>query len=392
VIPKPFDDVTKADIDNLVKQAQSERRTLEYKQALPSLRAFDDKIEYLADVSSFANASGGDLLFGVVDKRDVDGKPTGIPESAPGVAGADILALEQSANSLIAPRISGLQIKAIPDFPNNRVVVLVRIPRSHAGPHIVKNGDWGRFYTRGSQGKRSLDVGEIRSAFALSESLPQRIREFRAQRLAAILAGETPMVLQGTEGKVILHLLPISAFDLTSTAQLDLARLTTEFGNLPLLLEKTACSKRYNLDGLLFHNGKFSYTQVFRNGAIEAVDSYTLASAGKPFLPDVPIEQRLLSGVQAYLPVLRQLGVTPPLLLMVSLLGVKGLEIVQGHQRFSSPPIDRDDLILPEVLVEDMRAEPARLLRKVFDMIWQSAGIEGSRNFNQQRQWVPRQW
>src|SRR4051794_27599133 len=99
MIPRPFDDVSKKDIDDLVAEARPERRTLEYKQALPNLAMEQDKYEFLADVASFANASGGDILFGVVDKRDSANKPTGIPESAPGVplpnADAVIRQLEQ---------------------------------------------------------------------------------------------------------------------------------------------------------------------------------------------------------------------------------------------------------------------------------------------------------
>jgi predicted HTH transcriptional regulator len=40
----------------------------------------------LYDVSSFANAAGGDLIFGVADERDANGKSTGRPEAANGIA------------------------------------------------------------------------------------------------------------------------------------------------------------------------------------------------------------------------------------------------------------------------------------------------------------------
>ncbi len=65
MIPKPLDKIEKPDIDALVANAVSERRTIEYKLVLPE-NADSNKKEFLADVSSFANAAGGDLLFGVV--------------------------------------------------------------------------------------------------------------------------------------------------------------------------------------------------------------------------------------------------------------------------------------------------------------------------------------
>ena len=128
MIPKPFDEVAKKDIDDLVAEGRAERRTLEYKQTLPNLAMEQDKYEFLADVASLANAAGGDILFGVVEKRDADKKPTGIAESAPGVAignaDAIIRPLEQSARSIIDPKVPGLQMR-----PHRRFPVRPRGPR-----------------------------------------------------------------------------------------------------------------------------------------------------------------------------------------------------------------------------------------------------------------------
>ena len=74
MIPRDFDAITKADIEALVANAVAEGRALEYKQQLPG-NGDEDKKEFLADVSSFANAGGGDIVFGVVEKRDGDNKP-----------------------------------------------------------------------------------------------------------------------------------------------------------------------------------------------------------------------------------------------------------------------------------------------------------------------------
>jgi hypothetical protein len=54
-----------------------------------------------------------------------------------------------------------------------------------------------RYYSRNAAGKYSVDVTEIRSAFGLSESLPDKIRWFRDDRVAKIVADETPVKLTG---------------------------------------------------------------------------------------------------------------------------------------------------------------------------------------------------
>ncbi len=70
---KPLESITESDLQALVDAQTAEQRIMEYKQALLGNIA-DDKKEFLADVSSFANAAGGNLLFGI-------GGQAGIPVS-----------------------------------------------------------------------------------------------------------------------------------------------------------------------------------------------------------------------------------------------------------------------------------------------------------------------
>jgi len=221
MIPKPVDEITRADIDALVTAKAAERRTLDYKELLPG-GTDDEKKEFLYDVTSFANASGGDLVFGVADQRGTDGKPAGVPESAVGLAMAnvsvEIARLENMVQSSVAPRIiPPVQFHEVAAFPNGPVLI-IRVPKSWAAPHMVTYKNATRFYSRNSTGKYPLDVYEIRSAFALLEALPDRLRTFRQGRLGSIVAGETPMPLPAGP-KMILHVVLIAA--LASSANID---------------------------------------------------------------------------------------------------------------------------------------------------------------------------
>jgi len=62
--------ISQADLQNLIDNAVAEGRTIEYKQALPG-GTDSEKKEFLADVSSFANTAGGDLLFGISEDKGV---------------------------------------------------------------------------------------------------------------------------------------------------------------------------------------------------------------------------------------------------------------------------------------------------------------------------------
>jgi hypothetical protein len=60
--------------------------SIDYKEALP-VESDGDERDFLQDVSALANRIGGDLIDGIRERRDEDNKPTGEPDSAPGLPG-----------------------------------------------------------------------------------------------------------------------------------------------------------------------------------------------------------------------------------------------------------------------------------------------------------------
>ena len=77
MINKQIDTIELKDFEQLLINAVSEGKTIEYKQQLPT-NSDGDKKEFLADISSFANASGGDLIYGITEEK-------GSPKSIDGV-------------------------------------------------------------------------------------------------------------------------------------------------------------------------------------------------------------------------------------------------------------------------------------------------------------------
>ena len=67
-LDKPLDGLTEADLAELITAGMPELKTLEYKQTLSGTSDADRK-EFLADVSSFANSSGGHLIYGCGQMR-----------------------------------------------------------------------------------------------------------------------------------------------------------------------------------------------------------------------------------------------------------------------------------------------------------------------------------
>lgn len=61
MIDKPIEEIEKSDVDALVNDAVPEGRRIDYKRALWDFTKDKEKVEFLTDVASFANASGGDI-------------------------------------------------------------------------------------------------------------------------------------------------------------------------------------------------------------------------------------------------------------------------------------------------------------------------------------------
>ena len=217
--------ISESYVQRLVSEQIPESRTLDYKLEFPKN---DDsaKREFLADVSAFANAGGGDIIFGVSEGKDDNGKNTGLPDKILGAetaSGADgeILRLQSILRSGLDPRIpASLQIERAGDFEKGPVIV-VRIPRSWAAPHMVVAGGVSRFYVRSGNMKHQMDVREIRAAFLGAGSATDRMREFMLQRLGQISADDTPVPLL-RRPRLVIHLLPLASFELPAP-MLDLA-------------------------------------------------------------------------------------------------------------------------------------------------------------------------
>jgi hypothetical protein len=400
MIGKEFDAIVKEDIDALVQNAVCERRDTEYKQQLPG-GSDEEAREFLADVSSLANASGGDLIYGVRDKRDDKGQPTGIPEAVDGLGRINSDAEERRLLNMlrdgIDPRIPGTRIKHLDGYPSGPVIVL-RVLKSWASPHMVKFKNLSRFFSRTSAGKYQLDVREIRAAFTASESLVEKISAFRSDRVGKILAGETPVPLEPGP-KFVLHLLPVRSFAEPAVVDLRTAQSTIGENSLVPMGPKADGwgPVQFNFNGLLCNSGSGgsprtgSYVQIFRNGAIEAVCTWLATSPHR--LVGSVLDQELVRAVPQYTNLQRQLGIGFPMFIAISAVSVKGFWIARTpnpnpHELGWNRPIDREVLVAPEVFIEEGGGKIERLLRPALDTIWQASGWPGSQGYDESGEYV----
>lgn len=402
MIQKTFDEIDKNDIDNLITNKVSESKTLEYKEELPGSKDKNKK-EFLADVSSFANSSGGDLLYGIKAAVNDDGKKNGEPEKITPLKGLTVdeakLQIENIIRTGIEPRIP-VHVKEITGYGDDGegFIVLIRIPQSFASPHMITFKNESRFYCRNSAGKYQLDVQELRNAFLATDSQADRIRSFLQNRLAKIMADETPVQLSMPH-RLVLHILPLNSF--FKHERLD-------FGDGDLLrsnfipISAGGWNHRFNLDGFLTYQTDRetglvnSYCQMFFDGSIEAVyaDILRTNNGRKPqfednkFIASQAYERYVVGAVKNYLNGYRALGVEAPIVISMTLLGCKGAYMFTDFDSaYDARPIDRDVAILPEVKVENLDEEVPTVMRPIFDAVWNACGYQRSLNYTENGIW-----
>jgi hypothetical protein len=363
--------------------------SLDYKQDLPG-SSNEEKKEFLRDVISLANSSGGDLVYGVAERRGDDGTSTGEAERITGVRVDNpdglVLRLENMLRTSIAPRLPGCTFKFV-EVPDGNAVLVLRVPQSLAAPHMLTLQTRSPFYARNNGGKFEMDVYQIRDAFLQAYASTERFSNFRDERIQRVADGTTPVPL--VEGpKIVLHTMPLSG--LRAPQQVDPIFASRQLDHL-FPLGAYGADMRYNFDGVLMFAQlrpgsdltSTSYTQAFRNGFMEFVSAHH-SDNNKVIWADA-LEQEALAAVRNHLRFFEAVEVSLPAYVTLSLVNVDGCELREPSNNvyhFTRPTrlqsMDQAQLLLPEVLIEDVDQPLERILKPVFDMVWQAAGIAGS--------------
>ena len=375
MLAQQLDSITLDDLDRLIDEEVPERRWIEYKRELPS-GTRDGKRKLLAQVVSFANAAGGDLIYGI-DAKD------GVPQETCGLADFNDdevrLHIEQLMLGNIKPRIPGIQLHSVSLADQTRAVLIIRIPRSWCGPHMLTDRS-PCLFTRGSAGKYDMDINEIRAAFEGAADISDRLRAWRDERLGRLLVGDAPLSLGG-RGCGVLHVVPIES--LTTPWRFTGPELRDGTPDLhPLNFPHS--ESRHNIDGTLKSwnsTDHTSYVQLYHSGRIEAVETNLVDTEdGHLRFRADKFELFAVTLVTDSLNALHQLGMQGPFVIMLALLGAKGAKL-DSHLHIAIPknfPLERDVVVLPDLTEEQHDVDAATLLRPLFDILWNAFGFDKS--------------
>lgn len=392
-IPYHLRDTTQANLERLIAESTSEGPHLDFKRDFPTRWDNETKVKVLADVIAFANAGGGDIIYGI----DEDSKACAraiVPQVLPS-ADEEVRRLLDVILNQTEPRVPAVQIQAVPVNVGgvSGHVFVMRVPQSWAGPH--RNRINLHFHVREGLRNRTLDVPEVRALFLRTENQAQRMKDFRIDRLGKVVSRETPCeVAQGP--CLVVHVIPTQAA--LALVQIDPIPYSRRQRALPMLGYSSAGSLSLNLDGALgtiVASGGFKagYTQQFRQGFFEAVwVLQPLENASLSTLPDIAFERFVIQFVEQVRQELEIHGISTEVAVFISLLGANET-MYAGRADFgmgySSSAFDRRDVVLPDVLVT-ADASVGKGLRLAFDLMSQAAGQDGSTNYSEQGEWKDR--
>jgi hypothetical protein len=361
-------------LDRLVAESIREDQRLEFKRLLPQPTP-GDRVEFMKDVSAFANSRGGVILYGVAENG-------GVATVISGLGGInvdnEILRLEQTLQTGVQPRIAGLTMLPI-QHPNG-VILAVGIRRSLVAPHMVWANETGQFWGRNNAGKFLMDVTQVRQAMLAADAWERAAAQFRDARLQRIRAG---LGLKGVPdgGVLVLHVLPIGG----PRERVDLPRVKPDW-QTALYMGSTSggYTTRPNSEGWLVNSDNGArHFQVFRDGGgveirldLSSFRSRTTTSTGQILVGNAVEFQVARWAKMAFL-WLAAAEVEPPYALFLSMLNVE-------HTRFSNNnaatmllngdyEIDVPDVLLSEQLLDALPDDVGNVLAPTFDAMWQAA-------------------
>lgn len=392
MIRKPLSEVTDVDIQDLVDTRAEEDVTLEFKREFPTGKN-QDLIELRADVTAMANTSGGDIVFGVREENSIASEVVGIPTET---LDKEIRRIEQVLRSCVEPLLPGFELKVIP-ITSIRSALVLRVPRSWLTPHMVRVNDSYRMYRRSNKGNHLLDASEIKDAFVNSDLLPSRIRKWRDDRISLIAKGKEPLRLREAP-KFVLHLVPILPF--AKNSEISVSVINRHRGQFEPLFYNNDVNYRINIDGLRSESPAQKdfdgvmrtacYCQVFRTGAIEAVSSLienTIDGSGT--IGNLWLANKLFRSVAAYRDGLLKCDVSLPYLLLATLIDAKGKRLAADMRLgvHSGASIDRNEVRLPEALIETPISEIQADVKPILDGLWNACGWERCMDYSVDGVW-----
>jgi schlafen family protein len=191
------DEELSAWVRELIQRRAPESHTLDYKQTI-QVDTRRHKLELAKDVSSFANGSGGVLLYGIPED-DAGAAPIPQPLAQCGMVITQGLpeVVENILVDTVDPPLPECHIRLVwLDDERTKAVLFVYHPTSWNRPHMTLYED-GRYYRRGNFRAVLMKEREVEALYAMRRAAATAAQEFFAKAEFGPLPKDKPAIRVG---------------------------------------------------------------------------------------------------------------------------------------------------------------------------------------------------
>lgn len=385
---------TWVDLQRLYDNQVPESEVLDYKRDCYG-DSKEARRELLKDVSSFANSRGGHILIGIDEEKGVPTDLCGVDDEID--PDSEISRIANIVKDGLDPAFTSVLVHRI-QSADGKLFLAIEISRSPAAPHRIAFGNYHRFFVRDSNGKHEATMTEMREMFTQGQVVRARFRDFCRERLDIITNPERDTTgIDDNSGLLVVHIGPLAL--LTSNEDIDLRSLhDSQYMHLQAI-GTMGISRRFNFDGVLVYSGGdplTAYTQVFRNGIIEAAYGHLHRYFEKydgNVIPGLAVEREFFETVPNYFQAYAEVGIPPPFVVQITLDGVnQAIYAFQERSYFARRAVrlDRDRMFLAECVVESIEeaVDIHRAIKPAFDSLYNALDCSECPHFNDDGLWA----
>lgn len=375
-----MNNIAQQQLQSLIDNKIFENKELEYKDYSFTNGKMPDKQKdkFMKEIAAFANTNGGTIIIGM--QEDENRLPTKLNGAGLSIKDFDnwLSSFRQLVLSRIRPHLHGIECVPVELSDGSNIAIVISVPKSYARPHSFWDGNKDEFFMRYANGITYMDIDDLRKEFLYANSIQDKIRQFRRDRISMIIANECVGDL-GNKAKIVFHVIPEWSFELGNN--IDLMKLRNNASFRPI--SGNGWDYRYNADGYCIYRSNSQtkmikeYTQMFHNGIIEAVEIRLMSKDGEKQVYEW--SQMQLACIRAlieYGNIMERLHIPKPWHILATILNAKDYVATYGWGELSLP-IERDLVYsLDGLCTEDVQMKEA--LRPVFDSLSNAFGFEKS--------------
>lgn len=380
---KPFERIVEDDVRALVTGGVFEDRTLEFKSRL-NLDGDQQRAEFLKDLSAFANASGGTIVYGI---EEGSGDNQGRAVNATGLRLSPEETHQLIENLLrdgVDPRIPSVLHKAVRASGDSYFYV-VRVAGSALAPHMVMLPPLRyRFFQRLNTSVSTMSASQISELVLRARSAMDRAEALVAKRQKLLQERGMGRMVQTAEGsarvaasQAILHVVPL--FPLENPWNLGIPEAHQRLQEVKAFGATSPYSEpRFTAEGLYNILENMRHVVFLRSGAVEfqRFDVVQPGRAGELIFKAWDLEWDIVEALEECMR-LTEDGLLPlPATVQLALISVDTSQLFPHPHadQVIGRPVSGSPLLMTPRLMTEWGETAAEVTHRMFDEIWQSWG------------------